>query len=217
MRQFGRLSVAILAVFVMSTTADAQSPGRGFGFGFSGSLGLIRNNGVQKELKLSDEQAEKATKIAEELGRKMQEKLRDLSQDERREKFASVSREINDEAKTALKGVLSTEQSTRLDQITLQQRGIEAFADSQVQEKVKLTEEQKDKLKEIGASARSQMQELRSGFRDDFEGTMQKFTTLRKESIEKAIALLNDDQKKTWKELTGEPFEVKFERRRPNN
>jgi hypothetical protein len=42
---------------------------------------------------------------------------------------------------------------------------------------------------------------------------MQKMTALRKERLDKALATLTDDQKKTWKELTGEPYEVKFEPR----
>ena len=40
---------------------------------------------------------------------------------------------------------------------------------------------------------------------------MQKMETLRKETMEKATAVLTADQAKTWKEMTGAPFEVKFE------
>ncbi len=43
-------------------------------------------------------------------------------------------------------------------------------------------------------------------------------TTIRKESMDKALAVLSSDQKETWKDLTGEPFEVQFgPPRRPNN
>ena len=35
-------------------------------------------------------------------------------------------------------------------------------------------------------------------------------TELRKETLSKAVAKLNDEQQKTWKELLGEPFEVKY-------
>ena len=34
---------------------------------------------------------------------------------------------------------------------------------------------------------------------------------MRKEAMEKITAVLTDDQKKTWKEQTGEPYEFKFE------
>jgi hypothetical protein len=42
---------------------------------------------------------------------------------------------------------------------------------------------------------------------------MKKMTELRKEALGKATAKLNDEQQKTWKELTGAPFELKIERR----
>ena len=42
---------------------------------------------------------------------------------------------------------------------------------------------------------------------------MKKMAELRKETLEKAAAKLNDEQQKTWKELIGAPFEVKFEPR----
>ena len=45
---------------------------------------------------------------------------------------------------------------------------------------------------------------------------MQKIAALRKESVQKVVDVLSADQKKTWKEMTGEPFEVKFETRPAN-
>jgi hypothetical protein len=36
---------------------------------------------------------------------------------------------------------------------------------------------------------------------------------LRKETLEKVAAKLNDEQQKSWKELIGAPFEVKYEPR----
>jgi len=43
----------------------------------------------------------------------------------------------------------------------------------------------------------------------------EKVTALRKETTEKIVAVLNDDQKKSWKELTGEPFELPAARPAP--
>ncbi|HMC90517.1 MAG TPA: hypothetical protein VKI17_13265, partial [Gemmataceae bacterium] len=36
-----------------------------------------------------------------------------------------------------------------------------------------------------------------------------KMAAVQKETMEKITAVLTDDQKKTWKEMTGEPFEYK--------
>jgi hypothetical protein len=57
---------------------------------------------------------------------------------------------------------------------------------------------------------RKDMQELGRGF--DAE-TQQKRRTITKEYTTKAMDSLTADQKAAWKDLTGEPFEVKFEGR----
>ena len=43
-----------------------------------------------------------------------------------------------------------------------------------------------------------------------------KMTDLNKENLTKAVALLTDSQKSTWKELTGDPVEINIPPR-PNN
>jgi len=39
---------------------------------------------------------------------------------------------------------------------------------------------------------------------------------LQKDLMVKAQVVLTDEQRASWKELTGEPFEVRFEQRRAN-
>ena len=48
-------------------------------------------------------------------------------------------------------------------------------------------------------------------FQDDREAAMKKMGELRKRTLAKIEGKLNDEQKKTWKELLGAPFEIKFE------
>jgi hypothetical protein len=56
------------------------------------------------------------------------------------------------------------------------------------------------------------------GHRGDMQ---QKAATIGKEGMDKALAVLSADQKQAWKEMTGEPFEVRFQGfpvfRRPDN
>ena len=58
------------------------------------------------------------------------------------------------------------------------------------------------------------MQEMRSIFQDnqdDPEARMKKMNELRKQTLSKVEGKLNDEQRKTWKELLGAPFEIKYE------
>jgi len=57
------------------------------------------------------------------------------------------------------------------------------------------------------------MNTIRQENQDDREAMMKAMTELRKETLTKAQAKLNDEQQKTWKELLGAPFEVKYEPR----
>ena len=46
---------------------------------------------------------------------------------------------------------------------------------------------------------------------DDREAAMKKMAELNKKTLSQIEAKLNDEQQKTWKELLGSPFEIKYE------
>lgn len=205
-----------LAVCLSPSTASAQGFGRGMGGG-PNSLGLLTNKSVQKNLKLTDEQIEKATKAATEQGEKRREKAQDfqgLEQAERMEKQQALGKELAADAKKTTDALLKPEQSKRLAQIVLQTQGIGAYMNPEIQTQLKMTDEQKNKLKDIGEESGKQMMELREMFQSDREGAMKKMTDIRKETTEKATAVLTSEQKATWKEMTGEPFTLVQEPRR---
>jgi Spy/CpxP family protein refolding chaperone len=216
MRTFGKMVLAFSLVALSTVPAMAQ--GRG-GFGMMGGGGgpmLLSNKGVQQELKVTDAQAEKLDALAQELGQKQREefgKLQDVPQDERREKMQELSRSINEEMHKSLNGILKSEQTKRFGQIQLQQAGVYAFTTPRVEKELELTADQKSKIRLINEDLAESTREAFRGGQSDRAAAMQKITQLRKEGMEKATALLTDDQKKSWKDLTGEPFEVKFERR----
>jgi len=217
MRTFGKMFLAFGLVGLMAAPAWAQ--GRGFGGGFGGGTMLLTNKGVQQELKVSDEQATKLNALAEESRAKQREefqKLQDLSQDERREKMGQLAQTWNAEMLKNLGGILKPEQVKRFTQIQTQQAGVNAFSTPRVQEALKLTDDQKAKLRTLSDETIQSTREAAQGFQDDREGTMKKLADIRKQASEKAAALLTDSQKASWKELTGEPYEVKFEPRQQN-
>jgi Spy/CpxP family protein refolding chaperone len=228
MRTFGKMALACGLVALLVAPAHAQRPGGGrggfggFGGGGGGAAMILANKGVQQELKASDEQAKKLNALAEEIGEKNRgvfAKLQDLSQDERRAKMAEIARDTNTEVRKNLAEILKPEQVKRFEQIQLQQMGLMAAPDMpRVQETLKLTDDQKAKLAALQTEQREAMRELFSGGGGgDRQAVGEKMAELRKKSSEKALAVLTDAQKSSWKELTGEPFEVRFEpQRRPN-
>jgi Spy/CpxP family protein refolding chaperone len=208
MRTFGKTILALGALCLLAGQAHAQ--GRG-GFGMGGGIALYTNTGVQKELKFTDDQTSKVREIVTDIRGKYQDKLQEARQAQDREQMTKLNTEMSAEVKKAMAEVLKPEQIKRFSEIQMQQMGAMAFGSPDVQKKITLTDDQKDKIKGINDDAQAQRREIMQGFQDDREGTMKKLADFNKELLGKVTALLTDDQKKTWKEMTGEPFEVKFE------
>jgi hypothetical protein len=199
-------------VAMIAGPAAAQGQGRG-GFGRGGLSQLIGNESVQKELKLDDKQSEKAKELAEKMGEKARdarESLQGLEGEERMKKMQEINAEINTETTKAMGEFLKPEQVARLKQISYQQRGAQAFNDPEVAKKLNLSADQKTAIQEIEQESRTEMRSVFQEFQNDREGAMKKMAELRKQTLAKVEAKLNDEQKKSWTELIGAPFEVVY-------
>ena len=214
------LTLGVAALLAMP--AFAQQPkhkGGGFGHGsrmpMGGGAGLIANEGVQKELKLTDEQTSKAQAVARDVRERHHgefDKVQDLDAQKRSEKMAEIVRTMISETNKGLADVLKPEQMKRYRQIQFQHLGLMAFTEPEVQSKLKLTDDQVGQIRRINADSQSQRRELSQGAGGDGNRAemQKKSATLGKESMDKALAVLSADQKQAWKDMTGEPFEVRF-------
>src|SRR5262249_18459569 len=106
------------------------------------------------------------------------------------------------------------DQSKRLKQISRQAMGPNAFTDEENAKELKLTDEQKDGIKKVIDDLNVQSKETFSGIdRQDQEAMQAAFKKnqgYRVEATEKITKMLNGDQKKAWKDMTGDKFEVQF-------
>jgi Spy/CpxP family protein refolding chaperone len=204
MKRLVPLALALAVVALAATAVQAQPRGPGFG---GGTLFLLTQKSVQEELKMSDEQVKKVTEL-EAKQREAFRDFRDLSREERQKKFEEMAK-----ANTkAIGEILKEDQLKRVKQISLQQQGLRALANPEVADALKLTDEQKDKVKAVGEEARKEMQAL-FGAGLERDEARKKMEEIRKASDEKLMGILTDEQKTKFKELQGEPF--KGEIRRP--
>jgi Spy/CpxP family protein refolding chaperone len=225
MRVLSKVLVAVCVVALAVASASAQEPkqrgqrgqgqpgrgGFGMGMGGGGMAGLLMNTGVQEELKITDDQKttlrDKQQEAREKAG-DLREKFQSASPEERQE----LMKKMGTEQTHLIKGVLKPEQFTRLQQIYWQNNTLAALTtDEELQKKLNVTAEQKEKLKTINEEMRKEMGELRQEAQGNFQQIMPKMQALTKESNTKAAETLNADQKKQWHEMVGKPFEVKFE------
>jgi Spy/CpxP family protein refolding chaperone len=245
------LAAALVAGVVASASAQDRRPGQGRqpgGFGFGGGFGgpnvymlVTTNKDLQSELKITDEQKAKL----DEALKPIQDKQRELrpnfgqggerpTREQMQERMEKVAK-LNEEAKKTVEGALKPEQAKRLSQIAYQAMGINAFTNKDVEAALKLTDGQKEKIKGVMDELnKDRMELMRGGPRfqpgqPPSEEDQKKFAELRKkgealtrEAQDKITALLQDEQKTAWKELTGEKFDVskltpQFGQRRRDN
>ena len=103
--------------------------------------------------------------------------------------------------------------------------GTNAFTREAVATELKFTDDQKTKVKAITEESATKMRELQpapgAGGARPARGAgganpnAEKIAALRKETTEKVTAVLTDEQKATWKTMTGDTFEFPAPTRRP--
>jgi Spy/CpxP family protein refolding chaperone len=214
LHRYGKVAaLAVLVVLAGTTLAQQRQFPLG---GFGGGAGfLLTNPDVQQELKLSEEQITKTKDAMQTVRATFKDKfaaLKDTPQEDRPAKMQEIAKEMNTETEKSLKGILNADQQKRLKQLELQQRGADALTDAEVEKTLNLTAEQKDKIKTIREDSGKEMREIFQNAAGNFQEAMTKIQTLRKETTEKATSVLTDVQKKSWKEMTGAPFEFKLRR-----
>ena len=219
--------VLVLGAALVAAAADqaAEGPRRGFRGGSSrGSLlGLLRLEQVQKDLKLSEEQVAKVSKVGEGLMAEAREQFSALREIEdraqRRVKMTELSAQLDRKAREQLRDVLPREKMMRVYQIRMQVRAVvDSLANRYVAGRLELTDEQKTKVAEIDKDMQAKRSELYSSARDASEEqraeVFQKIRKLRSEADEKALGLLTPEQKEAFEKMKGEKIELPTRSRR---
>jgi Spy/CpxP family protein refolding chaperone len=233
----GRLLAAALFVVGMcwATMSDAQRPGaqkgKGGQGGFQGRGGfmdvntlILSNEALQEEVKITSEQKDKFKPVAEKqtaLNKKTAEMFQGGAKGKGKggfdkDKMTEMQKEreaVTEEAKKVVDTTLTTEQKTRLKQIGVQAMNVRAFTNEEVVTALKLTDEQKDKIKGISEEYNKDAAELRPRFgqQQDAEKAAEnqkKLTRLQRETVNKAVDSLTAEQKSEWTKIVGEPFDT---------
>ena len=194
-------------------------PGGGFfggqGRGVNAAM-LLRNEKVQGELKLTDDEKSDVQKEGEKIRDKYKDDLDTARANMDREKMGELMKAQTEDMDKAVAGILKPDQTKRLKQIEVQAAGLGAFSMDDVQSALKLTDAQKTEIKEAADGLQKDMREamqgaFQGGFdRDKMTEAMKKVQTMQSDAVDKVLKDLTDDQKKTWKDLTGEKFELEL-------
>jgi hypothetical protein len=157
---------------------------------------------VQEELKLSDDQVKKVTEAAAKQGEARLKIMQEVKESERPKKFQELAKEGD----KAIADILTKDQANRLAEIRLQRRGALAIADPGIAQKLRLSDDQKNQVKEIMEAAAKQRDKIvkdAGGVRRAYFPKIQEYMKTVGDNLMK---MLTDDQKAKWKAMTGKPF-----------
>src|SRR5438045_2753386 len=100
----------------------------------------------------------------------MFQKLQDVPKEDRREKAQPLMQKVNEDLRKSLADILKPDQLRRFNQIEIQSSGPGAFANNtRVVEALKLTDDQKDKIRSINEDLGASMRDLFQDFQSDRE------------------------------------------------
>lgn len=252
-RPFVTLFALILAVGLMAAEGGAARGARGArgtgtrfgGMGMFGTRGrgmskmmLINSEQIQKELKITEEQVAKIRELQTAQREEMRNiftgmgNMRDMSAEERtkaREEMTKKREAMTKATEKKLAKLIKKEQNKRLNEIVLQQAGVDGLTSDYVVKGLKLTKEQVTKIKAALKARDDELQKLMESMRGSFgrrrpraEGgdnsaerqrpdmteMREKMTAIRKKGEEKAMSVLTEEQKKGLEKLKGKKFEL---------
>jgi hypothetical protein len=199
MHTLSKIALGLSCVALWGTTAFAAPP-RPVPEEGALEVVMLRQQSVQKELKLNEEAVDKIHKHCSQQWEKAK-KIADLSEPERDKKFTELTKE-NDQF---VEKTLNKDQRKRLQEIMLQTAGLLCLSDKEVAAKLNLTEDQKKKLPKLQQEARNETEELIHDVTK--EQKRAKLKEIRMTSEKRVKELLTDAQEAKWSEMLGKPFE----------
>ena len=105
--------------------------------------------------------------------------------------------------------MLNDKQRGRLEEIKLQARGPAALADKELQDKLKLSDEQKSKLTDLAEARRKTVREaFQSAAGGDRTEARKKIAEASKESSTKMLDVLTTEQKEAFEKMQGKKLEL---------
>jgi hypothetical protein len=171
---------------------------------------MVFRDKVMDELKVTDEQRQKLFQHFGEEAKRSANVFdsREGPAEEREKKVSEHKKKAQERLAKFLKDTLKADQLKRLRQLELQREGLRTIADRpDLLEALKITQQQKMQFVPIFQEMQKKIAPLIKE-KGNPEEILPKVRKLLNEASEKLEAVLDDAQKKQWKDMLGKPFDL---------
>lgn len=204
-------SVNAQRVGVQAGGVNVQA-GRGGGYRLYGRRPWFGNAAVRRQLKIDDNQYNTLNNAYVQYWTPYNQVVvglpADLDAQARQQKIATAYGTFNSGFNTAsAKVFVDPDIRNRYNQLNLQYQGYAAFNDPTVQQRLKLTDEQRQNFNKYYSDWNTQMNTYANEYAKDREGVNKQFSTAWKQQRDRINETLTPDQRKSWNEMTGESYD----------
>jgi hypothetical protein len=171
---------------------------------------------VQRTLAFTQEQINRLRQIHSELGLQYEKELSghsSLDEQQRSARLRELSTTYRTNTMRSVGEILTPKQMTRYRQLDLQQRRLAAMSDPEVRKRLNLTDDQARRLQALADRYNRELAALHRSATTEAAAAeaVRRYEKLRNTTQEQLIAILNENQRKLWQEMTGEPFTFRVE------
>ncbi len=192
--------------------AKNASINQGGAFGFVHRTPWFSHPQMRTQLELNEDQFNKLNQAYTQSWSRYNQGLtgldKSLAENERMQQHQELTGTFNKDFSKSVESVFADKQARqRYNQMDWQYRGYGAFNDPMVQQQLKLNGEQRQKFTKYNNEWNDQMNNWRREFQNDRDGMANKFSNARKEWQSRIDSVLTPEQRTTWKDMSGKPFD----------
>jgi len=188
---------------------QAQGLNNSFRFGGINQTPWFMDPTLRSDLRLNDNQFNQLSNLYSQYYNQYSNSLGQLgtlSDQERALRMQQLGLQFNQNFGNGLNDVLQGDQRTRFNQLWFQYQGLGLFLDPTIQQRLNLTAQQLQQLRQIEQQYNTQLNEIYQTLGTNRGDAMRRFTELRRRVDDQVNSLLTPDQRTGWRQMLGDPF-----------
>jgi len=167
---------------------------------------LYYNQDVARALNLTPEQI---NRLNQETGRLQTSYRTDwdrLNERDRAARRDELLRRYNTDWMRSAGSILNEQQANRYRQLDLQNRGLDALSEAEVQRRLNLTDAQQRQLRELRDRTETERRNLPSTDRLRSDDGLRRWRDFQDQTRSRMNRILTEEQQRSWRDLTGTPY-----------